>query len=101
MGVVAFGSVILDAQSQGAGRHQWDVNVINAVKVAKVGTRISRGNSSTDSSNVSHLDLKCRLNHIRAHYRHRKACHSSTVQTNIYRPQAQFRLLRDPRTHLD
>ena len=38
MGVVAFGSVILYAQSQGAGRHQWDVNVINAVKVARVGT---------------------------------------------------------------
>lgn len=38
MGILAFGSVILDAQSQGAGRHQWDVNVINAVKVAKVGS---------------------------------------------------------------
>ncbi|CAF9934880.1 hypothetical protein IMSHALPRED_009873 [Imshaugia aleurites] len=35
MGILAFGSVILDAQSQGAGRHQWDVNVINAVKVAR------------------------------------------------------------------
>ena len=36
MGILAFGGVILDAQSQGAGRHQWDVNVINAVKVARV-----------------------------------------------------------------
>ena len=36
MGILAFGGVILDAQSQGAGRHQWDVNVINAIKVAKV-----------------------------------------------------------------
>ncbi|CAF9908703.1 MAG: hypothetical protein ALECFALPRED_004904 [Alectoria fallacina] len=35
MGILAFGSVILDAQSQGAGRHQWDVNAINAVKVAR------------------------------------------------------------------
>ncbi|KAM0802382.1 hypothetical protein BDR22DRAFT_124439 [Usnea florida] len=35
IGILAFGGVILDAQSQGAGRHQWDVNVINAVKVAK------------------------------------------------------------------
>ena len=41
MGILAFGSVILDAQSQGAGRHQWDVNVINAVKIAKVGSQIS------------------------------------------------------------
>lgn len=42
MGILAFGSVILDAQSQGAGRHQWDVNVINAVKIAKVGSQIAR-----------------------------------------------------------
>lgn len=38
MGVIAFGSVILYAQSQGAGRHQWDVNVLNGVKVARVRT---------------------------------------------------------------
>lgn len=40
MGILAFGSVILDAQSQGAGRHQWDVNAINAVKIARVGSPI-------------------------------------------------------------
>ena len=47
MGVIAFGSVILYAQSQGAGRHQWDVNVLNGVKVARVRTPISRNNHAS------------------------------------------------------
>ena len=81
MGILAFGSVILDAQSQGAGRHQWDVNVINAVKIAKVGPQVSRKSHVRFNGlhYVSNSDLQCRLDYLRAHYRHRKACYPSTV----------------------
>ena len=101
--MIAFGSVILDAQSQGAGRHQWDVNVIDAVKVAKASTKILKGSlvKSKGLCKVSHLDLKRRLDHLRAHHRNRKACHSFTIQKDLRRPQAELCLLRRPCTHLD
>lgn len=103
MGVLAFGSVILDAQSQGAGRHQWDVNVINAVKIAKVSSLISRSRPVcfNDLHSISILDRQCRLDYIRPHHRDRKACHPFTVQKDFRGAQAQSRLLRHQYTHLD